>query len=96
MHEHALIGSPSKADHACSELGIEPSSCLVMPFGNKVSRPPFIKLIPGLRELEGCPGSYSRVKPDVKDIFNTLFLPAALTGHGNSVHIGAVKFYIAV
>ncbi len=95
MHEHTLIWSSPKANHACPELGIEPAPGLVMSLSDKVGRPPLIKLFPGLWEFQGSPGSNSRVKPDIKNVFYTLLFSAAFTRESDLIHIGPMKFDIS-
>jgi len=94
VHEHTLVRCSTKANHACPKLGIEPASGLVMSLCDKISRPPFIKLLVCLREFKGCPGSNSRVEPDIKDVFDTLLFSSAFTWDCDFVHIGAVKLDI--
>jgi len=91
VHEYALVRSPAKGDHGCSQLRVEPATGLVMPLGDEVCRPPFFEVLFMAGEPECSPGGHSAVKPDIEDIRRALHLAAAGAVQQDRVYLRAVK-----
>ena len=81
MHHDLIVGGLVEGDDSCSELGVEPSSGLVVCLHDELWRPPCVILLLLRRVSEGCPCCDSGVEPYVKDVRHPVHgLPALGAG----------------